>query len=250
MLDCAKPFTDIKQEIRKGFAFARLMLGLNRPRYAAEFSRRPRGRWSKSQRVRAELSVRLRRYARARRWGESAYCKRMRGCECLASCREYYCGAGRSAERVGKRGIYQRVGVYVATNCQVNIHAIRGWLLPSPSSSLALDDVAKFLISTPTILLSLPKLIVFAPPRMYRVCRSRDFHCVYFCSPILYRDFLSVNNLLSHCSARDFRKANRWFSRHRVYMYSILFISILRKDQTTRNYICLCVNIHSINMTL
>lgn len=31
---------------------------------------------------------------------------------------------------VAEREIYQWVGVYVATNCRVNIHAIRGW--PSP----------------------------------------------------------------------------------------------------------------------
>lgn len=48
---------------------------------------------------------------------------RRRGCTYIAI-REYYCGAGRSA--TGEREIYQRVGVYVATNCRVNIHVIRG----------------------------------------------------------------------------------------------------------------------------
>lgn len=90
---------------------------------------------------------------------EYAYRERVRRRGCTAAIWEYYCCAGRST--TGEREIYQRAGVYVATNCRVNIHAIRGW--PSPpfillhhrfvsSFRARVDDVAKFSISTPTSL--------------------------------------------------------------------------------------------------
>lgn len=73
------------------------------------------------------------------RHGERAYRKRMfGGGEYTIPSSESIIAvlaARRRGWRRGKRGIYQRVGVYVATNCRVNIHAIRGWPLSHPRAS-------------------------------------------------------------------------------------------------------------------
>ena len=90
---------------------------------------------------------------------------RRRGCTSIAI-REYYCGTGRST--TGEWQIYQRVGVYVATNCRVNIHAIPTFSSlrsPSPFHILVSNMRRKILDFNLRSLSSLLPLKSVAAPR-------------------------------------------------------------------------------------
>jgi len=147
--------------------------------------------------------------------------------------REYYCGASRLAERVGKRGIYQQVGVYVATNCRVNIHIRFGLTPPLALFLLRPDDVAKFLISTPAIL-PRSKLIASSPLRTYRVSRFRDFPRSH------------VLCLASVGEAAELHPPDMIFDSFAIYKCIYMGIIYIdrpkRPNYATRNYICLSVN--------
>jgi len=88
--------------------------------------------------------------------------------------REYYCGAGRSA--TGEREIYQRVGVYVATNCRVNIHVIRSWPSP-PFILLLLYPRSEHASTTSRILDFNPNLPLLSLRKL--VASSQQLLCVY-----------------------------------------------------------------------